>query len=521
MTTLVPRPPYTNEELRQLYPKRLELQLVQIFLRHGERTPVSTRFQNTGLHPYWPYCNIASRLAAMASSRQDLSTWDTFQWKRRMERFGDADEPVIALGPKGEVDGICQLGELTDKGRQTTFELGQRLRYLYVERLGFMPEIISNTDNIYLRSTPIPRALESLQSAFWGMYPPSARTADFVRPSIVVRSAAEETLFPNEGGCHRFRQLARLFAQRAADKWNDSEEMAYLNSTWSKWMPADSPRVAVDSRPRLSGIMDTVASTYAHGPNTRLPAEFYDPKARNIADKIAVDEWFTGAQESREYRKLAIGALMGDVVERMVHTAAYNGWRPMAAASPSGGESPAVKLAMSGCHDTTLASMLASIGAFKDEKWPPYTSSIAVELFKDVSEPAGGMSGSPAGLVLEEFSGPSTQKPASDKPSFLSFLNGKKKQPASQPASLARSSQASQPSLSKHYVRIRYNDKPVTIPGCAANPANHLPGDKSFCTLEAFKEIVDKFTPADWRQECGMNLDKGMFPEGEQQPAGY
>lgn len=79
-----------------------------------------------------------------------------------------------------------------------------------------MPEIKSNAEDMYLRATPIPRALESLQEAFWGMYPASARTLDFPPPVIVARQFNEETLFPNEGGCKRFRQLARLFADRAA-----------------------------------------------------------------------------------------------------------------------------------------------------------------------------------------------------------------------------------------------------------------------------------------------------------------
>lgn len=46
MTSLVQRPPYSQEELKQLYPANLELKLVQVLLRHGERVPVSTRFQN-------------------------------------------------------------------------------------------------------------------------------------------------------------------------------------------------------------------------------------------------------------------------------------------------------------------------------------------------------------------------------------------------------------------------------------------------------------------------------------------
>ena len=111
-----------------------------------------------------------------------------------------------------------QHGELTDRGRETTFALGQRLRYLYVDQLGFMPTIKSDADDMYLRSTPIPRALESLHQCFWGMYPPNTRVANFPPPVIVARAASEETLYPNEGACDRFRQLARLFAQRAADR---------------------------------------------------------------------------------------------------------------------------------------------------------------------------------------------------------------------------------------------------------------------------------------------------------------
>ena len=69
--------------------------------------------------------------------------------------------------------------------------------------------------------------------------------------------------------------------------------MAYLSSLISKWMPEQSDgtqNVAVDSHPRLSGIMDTVNSTLAHGPKTRLPSRFYDSKGREIIDKIGVEE---------------------------------------------------------------------------------------------------------------------------------------------------------------------------------------------------------------------------------------
>lgn len=303
---------------------------------------------------------------------------------------------------------------------------------------------------------------------------------------------------------------------------NDSEQMAYLNSLWSKYMPEESPKVAVDSHPRLSGIMDTINATDAHGPATKLPSEFYDKKGRAVIDRIAVEEWFAGYGESSEYRKLGIGALMGDVIDRMVSTAVEGGWRSETAASGSGNPETgkAIKFAMSGCHDTTLAAILSSVGGFQDQSWPPFTSSIAVELFSQAprSDPN-------AGIVLEEFSNPSV---AAKKPGILSQLFGKSasKQPTTSDtarAPLESFPEGAREALQKHYVRIRYNDQPVRIPGCAAKPENHLPGDETFCTLNAFKEIVDKFTPKDWQGECTANLGAGLHgpDDREKAPAGF
>ena len=314
MTTLQPRAPYTQEELRKLYPEGLQLQFVQILLRHGERSPVSARFQNAGLGAFWPYCAVARQM--VSATMEADSKWTPLQWRRRLETFGNDDGPVIASGPRGEVDAVCNLGELTDKGRETTWQLGRRLRHLYVDQLHFMPSTIQDADMIYLRATPIPRALESLQQTFWGLYPAQARAASFPPVTIITRAPADETLFPNDSNCRRFAQLSRAFAQRTADRWNATNEMEYLNKLISKWMPETSKRVAVDSHPRLSGIMDTINSTLAHGPETRLPKEFYDEKGRAIIDKIGVEEWFSGYQESREYRSVGIGGLMGDVVAR-------------------------------------------------------------------------------------------------------------------------------------------------------------------------------------------------------------
>lgn len=284
--------------------------------------------------------------------------------------------------------------------------------------------------------------------------------------------------------------------------------MNYLNKLWSKWMPENSPRVAVDAHPRLSGINDTINATYAHGPATKLPREFYDEKGRELIDRIASDEWYSGYQESNEYRRLGIGGLMGDVVDRMVSTAVDGGWRSETSASGSTEHGKAIKFAMSGCHDTTIAAILGSLDVF-DGKWPPFTSSVAIELFTRAEADQSSDEASPKKTT-----------------GFLSGLLGSSSSPApslAKPSTLARTPLSDipdtlrKPMQEKHYVRVRYNDRPMRIPGCAAKFENHLPGNDMFCTLDAFKEMVDKFTPRNWMVECTENLGEGLYGKDERE----
>ncbi|KAI2630654.1 phosphoglycerate mutase-like protein [Hypoxylon sp. NC1633] len=537
MTSLVPRPPYTDDELKALYPPNLELQLVQILLRHGERSPVSARFQNAGLPAFWPYCSAVRQLKSAVLDRH-TGQFSTLEWKRRLETFGPRDEPVLAAGPAGELDGVCDMGMLTDRGRETTFDLGTRLRGLYVDRLRFLPPVLLDADALYLRATPIPRALDSVQETFTGLYPAHTRAPAFPAPAILTRAPGDETLFPNDSNCRRFAALSRAFAQRTADRWNATDEMAYLTRLYGKWMPEDSPRVAVDSHPRLSGIMDTINSTLAHGPETRLPKEFYDARGREIIEKIAVEEWFAGYRESREYRALGIGGLLGDVVGRMVGSAessTADGQYEVARKLESGamkegkGATP-IRFGLSGCHDTTLAAVLASLGAFESGKWPPYTSHIAIEMFRKRADVADGQSAASQQQSKTTTTPTETTTTDASKPGWFSSLfsfsssSPVRAKPGNPPPGIGRKqseeiSAKERAKLDDYYVRIRYNDEVVTVPGCKAS-GKHLEGDESFCTLDAFKAIVDKFVPRNWKQECRASVQSSAFPP-KPEPAGY
>ncbi|TKA24495.1 hypothetical protein B0A50_06652 [Salinomyces thailandicus] len=481
MTTLRPRTPYTEAELATLYPPHLQLQQVQILLRHGERTPISARFKNTGLPAYWPYCTAAKNLTN-AVLTQEGGGFETLAWRRKLETLDpkNGGAPALARGPEGEAENICMPGELTDKGRETTLALGRRLRGLYVERLGFLPERFEGGGTVGLRSTVIPRALESVLQVFSGLYPKGLRDGASV-PEVVMRGIADETLFPNEAGCKRFGQLAAGFAARAAGRWNESEEMGVVEKGIGKWMPEG---VRVEGRPRLSGVMDTINATLAHGQGTKLPKEFYEDGVMRNVDRICTDEWFGGYQESKEYRRLGIGGLVGDVTQRMVE---HVSGRTVV----EEGKGRRFRMGLAGCHDTTIAATLASLGAFDVAKdtWPKYTSSIAFELFQ--KRPA---TNSTASSVMKDSS--------PTRPSLLS--------PRTPLASLPASAREH---LNDYYVRLRYNDHPVTLPYCRQSPDRHLEGDPSFCTLAAFKAAADEVTPADWKRECGERLGEPAVPE--------
>lgn len=531
MTTLQPRPPYSDAELAELYPPTLTLQLVQVLLRHGERTPVTPRFQDTtGLPAFWPYCNAARHLRN-AVLDPESGKFSPLEWKRRLEAFGHHDAPVVATGPKGELDGICDMGMLTDMGRETTTQLGQRLRTLYVDRLGFLPPSLSsgNADSLYLRSTPIPRALESLQQTLHGLYPQHTRAGDLAPLTILGRTPGDETLFPNDGNCRRFAALSRAFAQRAAERWNDTDDMAYLTKKLGKYMPdGGDKRVAVDGKPRLSGVMDTMNATNAHGAETKLPAAFYDPKIKQIIEKIGVEEWYAGYLESQEYRTLGIGGLMGDIVARMVgsveRTTADGEYEIQTKKDKL---RPAhIRFGLSGCHDTTLAGALSSLGAYDTEAWPPFTSHIAIELFRDSSTPP-----------QQVLSPSSASLPSQSTTSWISSLFGfsGSSKPGAPPKGIGRKptddlSEREKKQLEGYYVRLRYNDKPVTIPGCKL-PGNHLEGNESFCTLVSLSHsptLASPFPPLNrdmkisshwWgRKTSKLTGDQNKFFQNQKRP---
>lgn len=68
----------------------------------GERTPVSTRFQNEGVPAFWPFCASAAAFRSAVLGAKGPEDWGHLNYRRRVETYGNNGEAVIAGGQAPE-----------------------------------------------------------------------------------------------------------------------------------------------------------------------------------------------------------------------------------------------------------------------------------------------------------------------------------------------------------------------------------------------------------------------------------
>ncbi|PWN49434.1 phosphoglycerate mutase-like protein [Violaceomyces palustris] len=446
-------------------PKGLVLEQVHFLARHGERTPVRTRLRH--LFPErWNLCHAGRKFGAavldLTPDAPDSSRAEAKFGKLGSELSGAAGtmrvERVVEgvdekEAPRAGDNGECLLGELTDLGRISTLRLGKELRKLYVVRLGLLPSRLEQKDRgmIYFRSTNMSRTIESLQQEIRGLLPQTAEhDPSGIVPQILIRNGTNENLLPNTFGCSRLRALDRAFADAAARALNPKlEEIDHKIVPHTDGIP---PRV--DGHPRLNGILDTVRAAEAHG--LPVPAPLLEDSSIKLMESAIVSEWFSGYQAEDpnrrgEFRRLAMGRLLEDLNGRMQNKARL-------------GDKDPLKFALYSTHDTALAGLLSTLDCF-DNRWPTFTATVGIELFKDT------------------FSSPSIFSKAQ---SAVDSMLGK------------------QQSAPGHYVRLRYGNRTLQLPGCAPK-GKHLAGSPEFCTLDAFRDIVNSLRHPQglsWEREC-------------------
>jgi hypothetical protein len=320
----------------------LNLSFVQVVTRHGDRTPTKVLPYLSNDKAVWE-CNL--NWLTMPGYKKD----QTVPEPPRLYRTLYINNSEL-LHP-----GNCAIGQLTEKGLNQTIELGKELRALYVDQYGFLPPSF-DPNLIYIRSTNVPRTIQSAQGQFYGMYPP-VKEDDVQVISIHTMDIDLEDMYGNDKICPRLTSVYD-------DVTHQKDYLAYLEKYHS-------------FHKKLQAIFNTTKNLdYQELSDALFARQCHNmPFPHGItSDTLETLLKISNFEQSYLYANPLAGRLtIGLFVKNIV--SAIDAFIE--------GKSEPIYILYSG-HDATLAPLLSVFGVY-DKEWPPYASNLQIELWRNNS----------------------------------------------------------------------------------------------------------------------------------------
>eukprot|EP00730_Choanoeca_flexa_P012815 TRINITY_DN4646_c0_g1_i1.p1 TRINITY_DN4646_c0_g1~~TRINITY_DN4646_c0_g1_i1.p1 ORF type:complete len:430 (+),score=80.09 TRINITY_DN4646_c0_g1_i1:16-1305(+) len=323
----------------------LRLKQVQVFFRHGARTPIH--------HIPGEHNKEASWNISMCQELKDEER------ALRITNTEGGPRPISMLNEKQKLrllPGGCHIGCLTTQGRGDVLVLGQRLRQRYVDELGFLDSRY-NPEDVEVRSTNIERTIESARMVLSGLFGASG-----MHINVQTVPDEQEYLYPNAKACPKLKQLFK--EARAEARKNIPDERTQFVKKMAKLLNV------VDDDIQFVGLRDNLIARRAH--NKPIPEGLHINALRQI-DQYATNEVLMLFRKDPEATlRLTCGLVLKDVLDMMKG----------AITTPL--TTPKIKLYSA--HDTTVMPLLLVLGCF-DGRWPPFAADITLELYEDVNHP--------------------------------------------------------------------------------------------------------------------------------------
>nr|XP_023684625.1 lysophosphatidic acid phosphatase type 6-like [Paramormyrops kingsleyae] len=319
---------------------RYELRLVQVLFRHGARTPLKSI--PDVLEAQW----IPGLLNAPVHTRMDYVVTDLNGGPR-------PPAPVEESYRARMLSGGTYPGQLTTVGMQQLYDLGMRLRKMYIQDLPFLSPCFRPTE-VFVRSTNIIRTIESAKCLVAGLFQQKQEAT----VPILTTTAESEIFYPNFHGC-------KLLSILGSPRWAESSHLPDIAADLKNIQSAlgIAPHQQVD----FIQIRDDMVARETHG----LPSPPVLANWRETVERRAVEMMSYIYQPSKaEGLQLCVGPLLhiliNNIDDKIQDTASEN----------------SRKLFLYSVHDTTLIPCLMVLGIF-DMKWPPYAADITLELHQD------------------------------------------------------------------------------------------------------------------------------------------
>ena len=280
-------------------------------------------------------------------------------------RHGDRN-PILML-PNSTYQSIEGPGQLTALGMRQEYELGQKLRELYIKQHQLLPErYIPHT--LYARSTDIDRTLMSAQSFLMGLYPPD--TGPYLKHS-------NQPALPEA-----YQPIPIHTTQRKQDSlvldWHDSEEVRHLIRTLVFSSPDwESKRKALQHKfkrwSRLTGVkIEGLEYVTPIGDALHIHQLQGVPFPKGMTHKEATEimeaaYWaFTRFYQDPKIAKAMVGKEIAAIAQELQTASEKKG---------------AKKYHLFFAHDTTILCLLSALEAPLKTP-PPYASRLNFSIFE-------------------------------------------------------------------------------------------------------------------------------------------
>ncbi|KAJ1861262.1 hypothetical protein LPJ57_006548 [Coemansia sp. RSA 486] len=337
------------------------LEFIQMVVRHGDRTPVLVV---PGQDVTWNCNNYSENIYLKSSTTSSVSSSALVNQKVEIPAFNGK------YGYSNQLwKGTCNVGQLTDTGKSQHETLGSQLRSIYVDKLGFLPYWLNNTNQVYVRTTDFWRTKNSAESLLGGLWPYRGITAEMAVP-MYTYPAEIETMDANNDACPATESTwIKIISDSNYQKFFQGQSAlmsklaGILNVSGSTWTMV------------WDGYADTLFTRKCH--NKGFPCNSAGTVCANADDENQVKrnanfDWAYKYRDhplAKTYTRLHIGSFIGTLRDQLQNVVA--------------GKTGSVKLALYSGHDTTIGPILGSLKAGNRQMlWPPYASNLIFELWK-------------------------------------------------------------------------------------------------------------------------------------------